>query len=633
MLHVALSSFSFMRLRLSHKGLMLVSGVLLFELILVAIFAGLLGRSDQQLDERFIANSVVAHVDNLRKLFTEIETASIQHSSDARFDRAQDSVPFEFNALQLFLKDDPHGLKALEEAHQALMTELERLKRVRRAASGGLQPAFDYIQFAAVSDRFSNSMDQIASNYHPPLAFVTDRATLSRRLAESIMLFVVLINAVVAVATTLFFMQGIVNRLGVVADNSVRFGRGEELNPPLEGSDEIAALDRILHETIKQRTFMEKLLLQSEARTRSLIENMPVGVVTIDEEGNIESINPQIEAMFGYGFDEISGDHLIALFSMPENMERSAFVAMVHQKTLGRIARFESRRKNGEIFPVEVTLNEYDSIDGIRFLAIIQDVTERQKAEQFKQELLSMVSHDLRSPLTSVQGVMTLLGKGMYGQLNDTGEKRIKVAEQSLARLIHLVDDILDLERMEAGRLQFNLEAVPVASIIDRSVELVYDFAEQQHIKFETHAGETEVFVDEDRLVQVIVNLLSNAIKFSPKNSVIKVEVHDLASEVEIRIVDQGAGIAPEHLDNIFQRFHQVDSAASAYKGTGLGLTICKAIVEGHEGTIGVTSEPGKGSSFWFRIPKEISKPVESVLSATLAATSSERKPGSVSLQ
>ena len=621
-----------MRLRLSHKGLMLVSGVLLFELILVAIFAGLLGRSDQQLDERFVANSVVAHVDNLRKLFTELETASIEKSNDSRFNRAQESIPFEFNALRLFLKDDPRALKALEEAHQALSAELERLKKVRTAARGGLQPAFDYIQFAAVSDRFSASLDQIAGNYHPPLEFVTDQATLHRRLAESIMLFVVLINAVVAVATTLFFMQGIVNRLGVVADNSVRFGRGEELNPPLEGSDEIAALDRILHETIKQRTYMEKLLLQSEARTRSLIENMPMGVVTIDDEGNIESINPRIEGMFGYGFDEISGDHLIALFSM-QSMERAAFVSMVHQKTLGKIARFESRRKNGEIFPVEVTLNEYDSIDGVRFLAIIQDITERQKAEQFKQELLSMVSHDLRSPLTSVQGVMTLLGKGMYGQLNDTGEKRIKVAEQSLARLIHLVDDILDLERMEAGRLQFNLEAVPVASIIDRSVELVYDFADQQHIKFETHANDTEVFVDEDRLVQVIVNLLSNAIKFSPKNSVIKVEVNDVGSEVEIKVVDQGPGIAPEHLDNIFQRFHQVDSAASAYKGTGLGLTICKAIVEGHEGSIGVVSEPGKGSSFWFRIPKETAKPAEPVLTASLSAPATERKPGSVGLQ
>jgi signal transduction histidine kinase len=250
-----------------------------------------------------------------------------------------------------------------------------------------------------------------------------------------------------------------------------------------------------------------------------------------------------------------------------------------------------------------MTLTEYQSVDGPRYLAIMQDITEREKAEQFKQELLAMVSHDLRSPLTSVQGVMTLLAKGMYGQLTETGNKRVQVAEQSLARLIHLVDDILDLERMEAGKLQFNLERVPLSSIIDRSIEAVYDFAQQSHIRIDAAPTEILMDVDEDRLTQVVVNLLSNAVKFSPKNSIITVETERIADLVEVRVNDQGPGIPAEQQEGIFQRFHQVDGVVTTQKGTGLGLAICKAIIEGHEGSIGVRSEVGKGSSFWIRIP------------------------------
>jgi PAS domain S-box-containing protein len=595
-----------MRLRLSHKGLMLVSGVLLFELILVAIFAGLLGRSDQELDRRYVSVSVMSHVDNVRKLLTEAEVGFNQTDTRTSFDGTLSAIRYELSALRIFLKGDPDSLENLNYVDQAVNVELQRLSRARSLFLSGRAQDFDYRRFENSMTSVSYQLDQLTVPYRRPLEFVTDRATISRRLTESNVIFVVLINAIVAVATTLFFMQGIVNRLSVVADNSVRFGRGEELHPPIDGTDEIATLDKIFHETIKERKFVETLLRESEARTRSLIENMPVGVVTIDQDGVIESINPETEKMFGYLFDEVVGDHLTALFSSLTQSDQKSFTENVLLRNLGKTLKFESRRKSGEPFPVEMTLTEYQSVDGPRYLAIIQDITEREKAEQFKQELLQMVSHDLRSPLTSVQGVMTLLAKGMYGQLTETGDKRVRVAEQSLVRLIHLVDDILDLERMEAGKLQFNLDRVPLSSVIDRSIESVYDFAQASHIKIEATPTEVEVDADEDRLTQVIVNLLSNAIKFSPKNSVIKVDTEEGRDFTEVRVHDHGPGVPSEQQESIFMRFHQVDSISSSVKGTGLGLAISKAIIEGHEGAIGVRSEPGKGSSFWFRIPRAV---------------------------
>jgi PAS domain S-box-containing protein len=582
---------------------MLVSAVLLFELVLVASFAGLLGRSDSELDHSYQSVSVINHIDNLRRLVMDAEFQAGLPITNPTFMRTAKDVSFEFNALRLLLKEDGDSLAILENERRAVADELQRLKAMRERHLTTDPPVLDFQSIAVFSNTFSDNLERIAGKYRRPLEFVPDRLTLSRRMTESNIIFIVLINTVVAVATTLFFMQGIVNRLSILAENSRRYGRGDEMEPPLEGTDEIAALDRVLHDSLKQRQEVENLLKESEARTRSLIENMPVGVITVDEEGTVESINPQTERIFGYNFDEIVGDHLRSLFTASEEIDRKQFIELIYQKTLERTSRFESLRKNGELFPVEMTLTEYDSIDGKRYLAIIQDITERMRTEQFRQELIAMVSHDLRSPLTSVQGVMTLLAKGMYGQLTDTGEKRVRVAEQSLIRLVHLVDDILDLERMEAGKLQFNPELMPISSVIDRSIEAVYDFANQQQIKLETSACESEVFVDEDRIVQVVVNLLSNAIKFSPRGSTITITSIETEEEVELRVTDEGTGIPLQHQEDIFQRFHQVQSA-TPHKGTGLGLAIAKAIIEGHSGDIGVISEPGKGSTFWFRVPR-----------------------------
>lgn len=602
-----------MRLRLSHKGLMLVSGVLLFELLLVAIFAGLLGRSDQELDRRYVAVSVMSHIDNLRKLMTEAEVSYNQPNSRTNFASTISAIRYELSALRIFLKGDEESLLNMRYVEDTVNAEIDQLESAHGAFEAGRKTDFDYRHFENAIAQISLRLDQLTGPHRRPLEFVTDQATIQRRLTESNVIFVVLINAIVAVATTLFFMQGIVNRLSVVADNSVRFGRGDELHPPLDGTDEIATLDKIIHDTIKERKFVERLLRESEARTRSLIENMPVGVVSVDQDGVIESINPETEKIFGYAFDEIVGDHIVAMFNEPLQGDPKQFTETLFARDLGKTIKFESRRKTGEPFPVEMTLTEYQSVDGPRYLAIMQDITEREKAEQFKQELIAMVSHDLRSPLTSVQGVMTLLARGMYGQLTDTGEKRVRVAEQSLARLIHLVDDILDLERMEAGKLQFNLERTPLSSVIDRSIESVYDFAQQSHIRIDATPTEIEVDVDEDRLQQVVVNLLSNAIKFSPKHSVITVEAQKARDYVEVRVIDQGPGVPSAEQEGIFLRFHQVDSMTAMHKGTGLGLAICKAIIDGHAGSIGVRSELGGGSIFWFRIPAKLAEKNELV--------------------
>ncbi len=227
------------------------------------------------------------------------------------------------------------------------------------------------------------------------------------------------------------------------------------------------------------------------------------------------------------------------------------------------------------------------------------------EAARRKQELVSMVSHDLRTPLTSVQASLTLLSEGVLGTLPPKAQKEVLNAETNTGRLINLINDLLDIEKMEAGQMRVERAMTDVQSIFERSLEAVKALCEKQNVPVEIIDTDLDIFADGYRMIQVVVNLLSNAIKFSPADSTVTLAALELPDGmVELRITDRGRGIPEKFKNSVFERFQQVDiSDAKVKKGTGLGLAICKALVDLHGGTIGVESEEGKGSTFWFRIP------------------------------
>ncbi|MBY0549817.1 MAG: CHASE3 domain-containing protein [Candidatus Obscuribacterales bacterium] len=227
------------------------------------------------------------------------------------------------------------------------------------------------------------------------------------------------------------------------------------------------------------------------------------------------------------------------------------------------------------------------------------------EAARRKQELVSMVSHDLRTPLTSVQASLTLLSEGVMGTLPVKAQKEVLNAETNTGRLINLINDLLDIEKMEAGQMRVERCLTDVQSIFERSAEAVKGFADKQKVTVKIETTDLDIYADGDRMIQVVINLLSNAIKFSPEGSTVTLNAIPSPEDmVELRVIDQGRGIPEEFKACVFERFQQVElSDAKTKKGTGLGLAICKALVEIHDGSIGVESEQGKGSTFWFRIP------------------------------
>lgn len=379
------------------------------------------------------------------------------------------------------------------------------------------------------------------------------------------------------------------------------------------------ALFCVAHD-ITERKQAEERLRESEARTRFIIESMPVGLVVLSNQGYIEHANPTMETIWGFDYDELIGKHVSELLVTEPIEDLSAFTSEFYERTIGHIFEKESRHKSGRTFPAHISLTEFETREGKRLLGILMDVTERHEIERFKREFIGVVSHELRTPLTSIRGSLKLMLTGALGSLSEQANKAITIAERSAGRLINLVNDILDMEKLESGKLEMVLEDTPVAPVLERSLESVRAFADQANVTIELEPTDLVAHADGDRVVQVLVNLMSNAVKYSPKAGTVTVATVDKGKEVELRVIDRGRGIPPTHIDQVFEKFKQVDKTDATQKGgTGLGLTICKLIVEQHGGTIGVESELGKGSTFWFRLPKAVqgkdspARPLDSV--------------------
>jgi signal transduction histidine kinase len=221
-----------------------------------------------------------------------------------------------------------------------------------------------------------------------------------------------------------------------------------------------------------------------------------------------------------------------------------------------------------------------------------------------KQEFISIVSHELRTPLASIRGSLGLLAAGVLTNKPETAQQMLQIAASDTERLVRLVNDILDLERLESNKVELIKQWCDAAALMRQSVETLQPLAEENQIALSFSSPEIQIWAERDRIVQTLVNLLSNAIKFSPPNSTVTLSASSLADRVLFQVKDQGRGIPADKLETIFGRFQQVDASDSRQKGgTGLGLAICSSIVQQHGGRIWVESELGKGSTFYFTLP------------------------------
>lgn len=265
------------------------------------------------------------------------------------------------------------------------------------------------------------------------------------------------------------------------------------------------------------------------------------------------------------------------------------------------------RSADGEDIPVSQVLVAHPSTQGgVWFLStIMRDLSEWKKLDRMKNEFVSTVSHELRTPLTSIRGALGLLEAGVTGALSEKGIDLVHVARENCERLIRLINDMLDLDKIEAGVLSLDLADVTPGDILNATLDGIAGMAVVYGIRLEKDVQATmRIRVDRDRIVQVLTNLVSNAIKFAPTGSTVRVTVSATNERVRLAVENPGQGIPAADRGTLFRRFQQLDGADNrARGGTGLGLAIAKAIVEQHEGQIGFESEPGVKTTFGFDLP------------------------------
>jgi len=354
--------------------------------------------------------------------------------------------------------------------------------------------------------------------------------------------------------------------------------------------------------------------LQLIRRQRELIlASVGDGIYGMDLEGKLTFVNPAAAKLLGYTVDELRGTdiHEKVHHSHADGTQHSKtncpiLVAMRKREGV-RIRDDVFWRKDGTTIPVEYVASPLIDEGQIAGMVVaFQDISERRRLERMKDEFISTVSHELRTPLTSLRASLGLISSGSLDKRPEKQKQMLEVAIGNCDRLVRLVNDILDFDKVEKGGLPLHREVLRVSDILRRAADVEHDAALKAQITFRFDvSSKLLVDVDLDRILQVLAELVSNAIKFSPPQTIIKLGAQAVdKDEVCVVVEDQGRGIAQEKLDMIFERFQQGDASDSrALGGTGLGLAICRRIVQQHGGKIWVESEPGKGSRFLFTLP------------------------------
>ena len=419
------------------------------------------------------------------------------------------------------------------------------------------------------------------------------------RLALKLSLF---LSGAIAFGLALFFNQSTTKRLNKLMQNTKLLAVGRAPGKFIGGDDELAKIDSIHHQ-------MHDILVQLRQKERAILDNAAEAICAVDSDLKLTEFNNAATRLWKKSAEKLNHARLVELIS---DDDREKVVAQLEEaETSASEVRFEAKIRSGEgnsTTWLDTSWAVTWSQSNASLYCVISDISARKELEQFKRDFVAMLSHDLRTPLNSVQASLELVSSEHF-QLPDNARKYINRAERGLHLSLALINQLLEIEKMESGVISLNLDALSTRELFNKATVSIASLADSKKVKI-SYAGPSIEFVgDTERLVQVLINLLGNAIKFSDEEAMITVteelkQESDQCAVTRISISDQGRGIPNENLEQIFDRFQQVNPRNEKEKsGTGLGLAICKAIVEAHGGRIGVNSQVGIGSTFWFEIP------------------------------
>ena len=348
---------------------------------------------------------------------------------------------------------------------------------------------------------------------------------------------------------------------------------------------------------------VRRLVKQRTLELSAILENAAEAILIFDQQGHIERCNPAASQLFGYDAARLLTQPLDMLLpTLHGQLEASL------PDSLGNDIEVPGQHADGQQLQLEISLSRFALPGRQRYICLLRDIAPRKQVEQLKNEFISTVSHELRTPLTSIKGSLGLLSAGVFGQLPAPAQELVDIAQSNSERLVSLVNDLLDIEKLECGQLSIQLTDTDLRPLLQQALELNQGYAESFKVQLRLDDSalpeQLMVAVDSLRLQQVLSNLISNAVKFSNPGGRVEISARPRDGHVEVAVRDYGVGIAEEFRPRIFQKFAQVDgSDTRRHGGTGLGLSICKTLMARMHGQIGFHSVPGEGRTFYFSLP------------------------------
>ena len=448
--------------------------------------------------------------------------------------------------------------------------------------------------------------DQNFANWRVLVSVPTSLAFREVTKSTKIILWFTLISCLVVVAITLVVSQRIVTPIRQVTGAARAIGRGEfDQEIPVTSSDEVGILAEEFNSMRWNLKSAVGKLTEEEKKMTAIVNSIAEGLILVDPNNRILYINPAAERLLDLSQDSIDKD----------------ITELIHNDELIQIEQTPSKNEDAN-FVSEITLIHHDEKLVLRTIAspfldengqtlgtvyLFDDITREKEIDQMKSDFISLVSHELRTPLTSIIGFVSFILDGKAGEINDKQRNSLARVQRQSKRLAALINDLLDISRIESGRIQMEQAPISILDIVTQRIDEIRPQADEKSIRLDLTAPESvaQIFGDEARMGQVFTNLIGNAIKFTPNNGEVSVKVEADGNLLHVEVIDTGPGIPPEERQKIFDKFYQLSDISTRQQGgSGLGLSISKSIVEAHGGKLWIDDgNQGKGSNFQFVLP------------------------------
>lgn len=418
----------------------------------------------------------------------------------------------------------------------------------------------------------------------------------------------VLINSLMTIAIVLFISKLIVKPVNTIAENFNRVSEHKPLLEPIKSNDELEELDENFREMIdkleanrKSQLEMMQQISSSRDSLQTVIDVLPAALFITDEKGHVESINKFAKDLFGIDLNYFHEQNLSKMFQLNAE-QRAKFINMLEGETTAVPTDLFAVTPDKELVPVRVSTVSFENNKEKKFLTVVADETESFRLQQARSDFFSMVSHDMRTPLSTISGVLQMAIKGAHGSVNKETSDRLEMAMKSSSVLLELVNRLLKMEQFATADIELNQEIIDIAEVTNEVTTMITPQLEGKSLSLVNEIESRSVFADRAYIEEVVMNLVSNAIKYSPEGGEIRLSNRMEDSQVVVEIADQGPGVPASKRSTIFERYRQADKKRDSKVGFGLGLAICKAIILQHGGSIGVRDAKDGGSVFWFSL-------------------------------